>query len=109
MRIVVAQREDVSLYITLVDETYADYGMTSNTLAVHCDNTSAINISKNPVQHSRTKHIDIQHYFIKELVEGKIVEILHVPAEKQLADIFTKPLDLNCFTNLQKPLGICEH
>ncbi|KAG7559036.1 Integrase catalytic core [Arabidopsis thaliana x Arabidopsis arenosa] len=50
-----------------------DYGMISNTLLVYCDNMSSINISKNPVQHSRTKHIDIRHHFIRELVENKPV------------------------------------
>jgi len=86
-----------------------DYGMTSNTLLVYCDNMSAINISKNLVQHSRIKHIDIRHHFIRELVENKIVEISHVSSEKQLADIFTKPLDLNSFLNLKKSIGLSEY
>ena len=59
----------------------ADYGIVQNTLVVYCDNTSAINISKNPVQHSRTKHIDIRHHFIRELVENKTVVIEHVAIE----------------------------
>ncbi|KAG7537091.1 Zinc finger CCHC-type superfamily [Arabidopsis suecica] len=62
----------------------------------------AIDITKNPVHHIRTKHIGIRHHFIRELVEGKLVEILYIDTEKQLADIFTKPLDLSTFTNLQK-------
>ena len=53
----------------------ADYGIIQDTLVVYCDNTSAINISKNPDQHSRTKHIDIRHHFIRELVENKTVVI----------------------------------
>ena len=73
----------------------------------YCDNTSAINISKNPVQHSRTKHIDIQHHFIRELVENKTVVIEHVIIEKQLADIFTKALDSTRFVSLRKALEIC--
>ena len=51
----------------------ADYGMVHDTLTVFCDNTTAINISKNPVQHSRAKHIDIRYHFISNLVESKIV------------------------------------
>jgi len=83
--------------------------MTSNTLLVYCDNMSSINISENPIQHSRTKHIDIRHHFIHELVENKIVEISHVSSEKQLADIFIKPLDLNSFLNLIKFIGLSEY
>jgi hypothetical protein len=47
-----------------------DYGFTRDTMIINCDNTSAINISKNPIQHFRTKHIDIRHYFIRDLVES---------------------------------------
>jgi len=86
-----------------------DYGMSfSDPLLVKCDNESAIAISKNPVQHSITKHIAIRHHFVRELVEEKQITVEHVPTEIQLADIFTKPLDLNMFVNLQKSLGIGE-
>jgi hypothetical protein len=44
----------------------ADYGFPQGMMIVYCDNTSAINISKNHVQHSRTKHIDIRHDFISD-------------------------------------------
>lgn len=59
-----------------------------------CDNTSVINISKNPIQHSRTKHIDLKHHFIWELVEEKEIELEFVSTDKQLAYIFNKPLSL---------------
>ena len=71
------------------------------------DNLRAINILKNPIQHSRTKHIDIRHHLIRELVEEKIVALEHVAIELQLADIFTKALDANQFENLRRKLGIC--
>ncbi|CAM8956687.1 unnamed protein product [Rhodiola kirilowii] len=71
----------------------SEYGVEQKEMTMYCDNMSAISISKNPVQHSRTKHIDIRHHFIRELVEQKVVTLKHVTTDKQLADIFTKPLD----------------
>lgn len=83
-----------------------DYGINTNSLTLYCDNMSAINISKNPVQHSITKHIDIRHHFIRELVEQNTLNIQHVGTENQLADIFTKALDANRFEGLRSTLGI---
>ena len=74
---------------------------------LYCENLRAINISKNPIQHSRTKHIDNRHHFIRDLVEEKVVTLEHVTIEKQLADIFTKALDANQFEKLRGDLGIC--
>ena len=59
-----------------------DYGMVQDTLTVFCDNTSAINISKNHVQHSRTKYIDVRHHFIRDLVESKTVSLEYIDIEK---------------------------
>ena len=67
-----------------------DYGFDPKTLTIFCDNTSAINISKNPVQHSRTKHIDIRHHCIKELVEDKTLILEYIETDKQIADILYK-------------------
>ena len=86
-----------------------EYDVQQNVLTLYCDNLSAINISKNPIQHSRTKHIDIRHHFIRDLVEDKIVTLEHVTTEEQLADIFTKALDIKQFEKLQSKLGVCIH
>ena len=86
-----------------------DFGMVVDSLTVFCDNTSAINISKNPVQHSRTKHIDIRYHFIRELVEDRTISIEYVDTLNQLADIFTKPLDSQRFLSLRKSIGVCTH
>ena len=85
-----------------------DYGYLSDTMLVHCDNMSAINLTKNSVQHSRTMHVDLRHHFVRELVEQKLIVIEHVSSENQLADIFTKPLDFNTFLGLRKALGILD-
>lgn len=87
----------------------SDYGIAQTTMVVYCDNKSAIDISKNPVQHSRTKHIDIRHHFIRDLVEEKIICLEHISTENQLADILTKPLDPTRFDSLRKSLGICSY
>jgi len=86
-----------------------EYDVQQGVLTLYCDNLSAINISKNPIQHNRTKHIDIQHHFIRDLVEDKVVTLEHVTTEEQLADIFTKALDVKQFEKLRRKLGICVH
>ena len=86
----------------------SDYGFEMERLTIYCDNTSAINISKNPVQHSRTKHIDIRHHFIRELVEQNALTLEYVETANQLADIFTKSLDSIRFDSLRKSLGVCS-
>ena len=86
----------------------ADYGIILDNFIVFCDNISGINISKNPIQHSRTKHIDIHHHFISDLVDSNVLILEFVETEKQLADIFTKALDFAKFEFLRKSLGICS-
>ena len=85
-----------------------DYGIDQGTMVVFCDNTSAINISKNPIFHSRTKQIDIRHHFIRDLVEDKIVSLEYVPIESQIVDILTKPLDVSRYESLRKSIGLCR-
>nr|GEV38226.1 reverse transcriptase domain-containing protein [Tanacetum cinerariifolium] len=68
----------------------SDYGFAYNHIPLYCDNKSAIALCCNNVQHSRSKHIDIRHHFIREQVEKGVVELYFVRTEYQLADIFTK-------------------
>ena len=84
-----------------------EYNVTQDVMTLYCDNLSTINITKNPIQHSRTKHIDIRHHFIRDLVENKVITLEHVATELQLADIFTKALDASQFENLRGKLGLC--
>ncbi|GJX71401.1 retrovirus-related pol polyprotein from transposon TNT 1-94 [Tanacetum coccineum] len=69
-----------------------DYDFDYNKIPLYCDSQSAIAISCNPVQHSRTKHINVCYHFIKEQVENGIAELYFVRTEYQLADMFTKAL-----------------
>ncbi|GKE35514.1 hypothetical protein Tco_1454836, partial [Tanacetum coccineum] len=83
-----------------------DYGYKYNRILMYCDSKSAIAISCNPVQHSKTKHIDIRYHFIKEHVEKGTVEIYFVGAEYQLADLFTKALPKERFEYLVHRIGM---
>ncbi|GKC22667.1 retrovirus-related pol polyprotein from transposon TNT 1-94, partial [Tanacetum coccineum] len=69
-----------------------DYGFTFNNIPLYYDNKSAIALCCNNVQHSRSKHIDIRHHFIREQVVNGVVELYFVTTDSQLADIFTKAL-----------------
>ena len=83
-----------------------DYGLLQDTMCVFYDNTSAINLSKNPVQHSKSKHIEIRCHFIWDLVEDKVVCLEFIHTDNQKADIFTKPLDGPRFESLRKTIGV---
>ncbi|GJZ87613.1 retrovirus-related pol polyprotein from transposon TNT 1-94 [Tanacetum coccineum] len=77
-----------------------DYGYKYNRILMYCDSKSAIAISCNPVQHSKTKHIDIRYHFIKEHVEKGTVELYFIGTKYQLADLFTKALPKERFEYL---------
>ncbi|GJZ94391.1 retrovirus-related pol polyprotein from transposon TNT 1-94, partial [Tanacetum coccineum] len=77
-----------------------DYGYKYNRIPMYCDSKSAIAISCNLVQHSKTKHIDIRYHFIKEHIEKGTMELYFVGTEYQLADLFTKALRKECFEYL---------
>lgn len=70
-----------------------DFGLKYEKIPIYCDSKSAIAISANPVQHTKTKHIDIRYHFIKVHVEKGTIKLYFVVSEYQLADLFTKPLD----------------
>nr|GEX41837.1 retrovirus-related Pol polyprotein from transposon TNT 1-94 [Tanacetum cinerariifolium] len=74
-----------------------NYGFYFNKFPIYCDSKSAIAISYNPVQHSRTKHIAVCYHFITEHVEKGTIELYFVKTDYQLADLFTKALPADCF------------
>jgi hypothetical protein len=71
-----------------------------------CDSTSAISVAKNPLLHSRTKHIEVRYHFLRDNVEKGNIGLIHVPTENQLVDILTKPLDQATFARLRGDLGV---
>nr|GFB40026.1 retrovirus-related Pol polyprotein from transposon TNT 1-94 [Tanacetum cinerariifolium] len=83
-----------------------DYGFHFDKIPMYCDSKEAIAISCNPVQHSRTKHINVRYHFINEKVEKGIVKLFFVRTEYQLADLFTKALPVERFMYLVRRLGM---
>ncbi|GKA62708.1 hypothetical protein Tco_0762227 [Tanacetum coccineum] len=83
-----------------------DYGFNYNKIPLYYDSQSAISISCNPVQHSRTKHIHTRYHFIKEQVENGIIELYLVRTEHHLADMFTKSLPKDRFQYLVRRIGM---
>eukprot|EP00253_Pinus_taeda_P023740 PITA_23740 len=75
-------------------------------ISILCDNTSAISISRNPVMHSKTKHIPFKYHFLREQVLEQKVKLEYVPSKEQVADIFTKPLPRETFEYLRQKLGV---
>ena len=83
-----------------------DYGMSLKNIPVMCDNTSAINLAKNPIVHSCTKHIEIRHHFIRDHISTGDIELKFIETSRQTADIFTKLLGTECFHSLVRELGM---
>ncbi|KAI3735686.1 hypothetical protein L6452_15194 [Arctium lappa] len=83
-----------------------DYGFDIEKIPILCDSKSAIAISANPVQHSKTKHIDIRYHFLKHHVEHGTIKMYFVPTDYHLADLFTKGLDEKRFTFLVGKIGM---
>jgi hypothetical protein len=89
-------------------QTLRDFGCQFTKIPLLCDNEIAIKLANNPVSYSRTKHIDIRHHFLRDHEIKGDIEIHHVSTEKQLADIFTKPLDESRFCALRSELNILD-
>jgi hypothetical protein len=70
----------------------SELGYKQSTVTLHCDNQSCIALSNNPAYHQRSKHIDVQHHFIREQVDSGKIELKYTPTEHMMADTLTKAL-----------------
>jgi hypothetical protein len=94
--------------ILYMKQTLLDYGVVLEKVPLLCDNESAVKIANNLVQHSRTKHINIRHHFLRDHVAKGDIILEGVRSEDQLVDIFTKPLDKTHFCMLRNELNILD-
>ena len=78
-------------------------------IQVFCDNISATYLATNPVNHARTKHLEVDLHFVRERVHWGDIQIRHISSHSQLADIFTKSLLTSSFCTLRNNLGITSH
>ena len=73
---------------------------------IYCDNTSAISLSKNFVQHSKAKHFPIKYHYLRNQAENRTIKLEYIPTQEHIADIFTKPLNRDVFEYLRQTLGV---
>ncbi|WKA06735.1 hypothetical protein VitviT2T_024621 [Vitis vinifera] len=79
-----------------------------NCTTMFCDNSSTIKLSKNPMMHGRSKHIDVHFHFLRDLTKEGVVELVHCGTQDQIADVMTKPLKLDMFLKLRELMGVRE-
>jgi hypothetical protein len=91
-----------------IKQTLLDYGVKFDCIPLLCDNESVMKIVKNPVQHKRTKYIDINHHFLRDHVSKGDIVMEGVRTNDQLVDTFTKPLDETGFSKLRSELNVID-
>ncbi|XP_075092517.1 secreted RxLR effector protein 161-like [Nicotiana tabacum] len=91
-----------------IKQQLEDFGVLTESVLLLYHNTSALNMAKNPVQHKRTKYIDVRHYFLRDNVEKRLICIKFYSTEDQNADIFTKALSREQFERNRVKLGLLK-
>jgi hypothetical protein len=89
-------------------QTLQDFGYNLSKVPLLCDNESAIRLADNPIEHSRTKNIDIQHHFLRDQQQRGDIDVCHISIENQLAGIFTKTLDEKRYCMLRNELNVLD-
>jgi hypothetical protein len=85
-----------------------DFGVIFERVPLMCDNTSVISVAKNLVFHKKMRHIERRHHFLRDHVHKGDIEMRYIDTERQLADIFTKPLDASRFADLRGEIRVCH-
>jgi hypothetical protein len=95
--------------LTWIKQVLVDMNITSTApMKIYCDNQAARHIASNLLFHERTKHIEVDCHFVSEKTQAKEIETSFVRSEDQLADIFTKGLELKPFDKLTSKLGLID-
>jgi hypothetical protein len=81
-----------------------DFRVIFKRVPLMCDNTSVISVAKNPNLHKRMKHLEVRHNFLRDHMEKRDIEMRYIDTERQLDNIFTKPLDASHFAALRGKL-----
>ncbi|KAJ0765403.1 putative RNA-directed DNA polymerase [Helianthus annuus] len=89
-----------------IQQQLRDYGFEFLTTPIYVDNSAALDITRNPVQHSKTKHIEIKYHFIRDCFEKRLIDVVKVHTDDQRADLFTKAFDKSRFDFLLLVNGI---
>nr|GEY57980.1 copia protein [Tanacetum cinerariifolium] len=92
-----------------IKQALINYDIRLDDILIMCENKGAIDLSKNLVQHSRTKHIEICHHFLRDNVQKGHISIKKVPSVDNVADILTKPLKRESFNYLRLDLRMMKH
>ena len=93
----------------VVEILLQDLGYSSEKpIQLYCDNKETCDVAHNPVQHDRTKHVEVDRFFIKEKLDGNIVKLPKIWLEEQLADILTKGASHKVFSKFLDKLGMCD-
>jgi hypothetical protein len=97
---------DCSRQAVWIKTLFTELGIKLNAVPIYGDNQGSIFIGSNPVQESRSKHIDIRYHFIRECVDNRQVELMFIPGEENPADMLTKNLARVKFVKFRSQLGL---
>jgi hypothetical protein len=85
-----------------------DFEVRFERVPLMCDNTSAISVAKNLAFYKKMRYVERRHHFLRDHVEKEDIEMRYIDTKRQLADIFTKPLNASRFADLQGEISVCH-